>query len=292
MGLSAKLNVVLVCAFIAGLAMFYFLSEPFLRRVAEEEVLTRARIMMGSAAGVRKYTAEEIAPLLTGRMAVKFHPQTVAAYAATKNFGVLREQFPDYRYREVALNPTNPASRASDWEADIINEFRAFPGKPELVTNRDTAQGPFMFLSRPIFVKQNCLVCHSRWETAPASMIATYGRDNGFGWKTGEVTGAQIVSVPMTVSLQRAHEMRSLFMKLLAAVFIALAIVLNVLLRIVVLNPITRMSLVAGDVSMGKTDVPEYQRPGSDEIASLSASFNRMRRTVEQAMKMLGDSLK
>ena len=43
---------------------------------------------------------------------------------------------------------------------------------------------------------------------------------------------------------------------------------------------------------MGKADVPEYQRPGSDEIASLSVSFNRMRRTVEQAMKMLSESLK
>jgi protein-histidine pros-kinase len=292
MGLRAKLNAVLVCAFMAGLAMFYFLSEPFLKRAAEEEVLTRARIMMAGAAGVRKYTAEEVAPLLTGEMKIEFHPQTVAAYAATKNFGVLREQFPDYRYREVALNPTNPASRATDWEADIINEFRAFPNKSELVTNRDTAQGPFLFLSRPISVKENCLVCHGRWESAPASMIAAYGRDNGFGWKADEISGAQIVSVPMAVPLQRAHDMRSLFMKLLAVVFIALAIVLNALLWIVILNPIMRMSRVAGDVSMGKTDVPEYQRPGSDEIASLSASFNRMRRTVEQAMKMLGESLK
>jgi protein-histidine pros-kinase len=292
MGLGAKLNIVLVCAFAFGLALFYFLSRPFVEKAAEEEVLTRARIMMEGAAGIRKYTAEEVAPLLTAQMQSRFHPQTVAAYAAAKNFEVLRQEFPDYVYREAALNPTNPRSRAVDWEADIINDFRAFPDKRDLVTHRDTPQGRLMHLSRPIRAVEKCMVCHRRWQEAPRSMVAAYGKDNGFGWQVGEVIGAQIVSVPMSVPLQRAHDTRVFFMGLLAAVFVALTIVLNVLLRVVVLNPIGRMSRVAGDVSMGKTDVPEYQRPGSDEIASLSASFNRMRRTVEQAMKMLAETLK
>jgi HAMP domain-containing protein len=292
MGLGAKLNLVLVCVFATGLALFYFLSEPFLEKAAEEEVLTRARIMMEGAAGIRKYTAEEVAPLLTAQMRKEFHPQTVAAYAATKNFEVLRQDYPDYLYREAALNPMNPRSRAIDWEADIINDFRAFPNKIDLVTHRDTAQGRLMHLSRPIRVAEKCLVCHSRWQDAPKSLIAAYGKDNGFGWKVNETVGAQIVSVPMSLALKRAHDTRLFFIELLAAVFVVLAIVLNILMRVVILNPITRISHIAGEVSMGKTDVPECHSTGSDEIASLSESFNRMRRTVEQAMKMLSDSLK
>src|SRR4051812_36827047 len=110
MGLGAKLNLVLLSVFVFGLVLFYFLSAPFLEEQARQEVLTRARIMMDSAAGTRKYTAEEIAPLLTGLMQTQFHPQTVAAYAATKNFEVMRTNFPDYAYREAALNPTNPSA--------------------------------------------------------------------------------------------------------------------------------------------------------------------------------------
>jgi hypothetical protein len=41
-----------------------------------------------------------------------------------QSFKALRTKFPDYTYKEAALNPTNPNDRASDWEADIINEFR------------------------------------------------------------------------------------------------------------------------------------------------------------------------
>ena len=292
MSLGAKLNVVLVCVFAIGMALFYLLSRPYLEKAAADEVLTRARIMMEGAAGMRKYTADEIAPLLRPMMQHAFHPQTVAAYAATKNFEVLRQRFPDYQYREVALNPTNPRSRALEWEADIINDFRAYPAKVDSVINRDTDQGRFIVLSRPIRATQKCMSCHSRWQDAPKSVVQTYGKNNGFGWNLDEIVGAQIVSVPMNLALQRASETRWFFMKLLAAVFVALAIVLNVLLRVVILNPIMRMSAVAGDVSMGKTDVPEYRREGVDEIASLSASFNRMRRTVEHAMKMLDDSLK
>jgi HAMP domain-containing protein len=292
MGLGAKLNLVLAFVFVFGLGLFYFLSGPYLEEKAREEVMVRARIMMESAAGTRKYTNEEIAPLLATHMRADFYPQTVAAYAATKNFEVMRADFPDYAYREVALNPTNPRARAIEWEADIINDFRSFPQKRDSVTYRDTPQGRFVQLSHPIRADRKCLVCHSRWEAAPKSLIAAYGKNNGFGWKANEIVGAQIVSVPMTVALQRAHETRLFFMKLLAAVFLVLAILLNVLLRLVVLKPLTRMSHIASEVSMGKPDVPEYMRPGTDEIASLSASFNRMRRTVEEAMKMLGETLK
>ena len=38
---------------------------------------------------------------------------------------------------------------------------------------------------------------------------------------------------------------------------------------------------------MGDDSVPEFEYPGSDEVASLSRSFNRMRRSLDSAMKML-----
>ena len=287
MGLTAKFNLVLLLVFAIGLGLFYFLSEPFLRMNADEEVIQKARIMMESAAGTRKYTVEEIEPLLAGRMDQKFHPQAVSSYAAMKNFEVLHTRFPDYTYREVALNPTNLSDRATDWEADIINTFRSNPEKPDLITYRDTSNGRYLHLSYPIRAQQQCLVCHSRLEMAPKSMLDAYGTTNGFGWRVNEIVGAQVVSVPMEVPLQRAHATRLFFMELLAAVFLLLAILLNVILHLVVLRPISQMSRIASDVSMGKPDVPDYVQGGSDEIASLAASFNRMRRSLEQAIKMI-----
>jgi protein-histidine pros-kinase len=67
-------------------------------------------------------------------------------------------------------------------------------------------------------------------------------------------------------------------------------VLLNLLLHFVIVRPVVRMSRLAADVSLGKPDVPELTVSGSDEIAALSASFNRMRRSFEGALKMLPKS--
>lgn len=124
MGLRMKFNLVLLLAFAIGLALAAYLSDRILKDNAREEVVQHARIMIESALGARSYTAQHIQPLLTLQMKRQFRPESVSAYAAAQIFKALREQHPDYTYKEAALNPTNPTDRASDWEADIINEFR------------------------------------------------------------------------------------------------------------------------------------------------------------------------
>ena len=53
------------------------------------------------------------------------------------------------------------------------------------------------------------------------------------------------------------------------------------------MRPIRRMSAIASEVSLGKMDAPEFEERGKDEIASLAGSFNRMRRSLANAMKLL-----
>ncbi|MEZ5577070.1 MAG: DUF3365 domain-containing protein [Candidatus Competibacteraceae bacterium] len=290
MGLRTKFNLVLLLAFAIGLALAAYLSDRILKDNAREEVIQNARIMIESALGARIYTAQHIFPLLTLQMKRQFRPESISAYAAAQIFKALRAQYSDYTYKEAALNPTNPSDRASDWEADIINEFRNNQEKKELIVERDTPTGRMLNLARPLSIRdEGCLVCHGRIEDAPKTMTDIYGVNNGFGWKMGETIGAQVVTVPMSLPLERARQTFTTFMILLGGVFVLLLLLLNILLHFVVIRPVKRMSEIASEVSMGKPDVPEYVRQGSDEIASLSQSFNRMRLSLENAMKMLGE---
>ncbi len=289
MGLRTKFNLLLAVVFLLGVGLWVLASAPILQAVAREEVLQSSRIMMESAAGARKYTSEQIAPLLKADMDTTFHPQAVSAYAAKKNFDVLHAKFKDYTYRESALNPTNLEDRASDWEADMINEFKQHPEKLEIVLQRSTPMGPTLNLARPLVSKPACLACHSTPDVAPKSMVALYGAQNGFGWKPDEVIGAQIVTVPMAVPLARATKVQALFLIPYLGVFVVLFIVLNLLLGAVVIQPIDKMTRIAEAVSLGETDAPEYVRGGSDQIARLSSAFNRMRRSLQEALRMLGE---
>ena len=290
MGLRTKFNLVLFGAFAIGLAAVAGLSYDTMRQNAREEVLAKARIMMEAASAIRGYTSREIAPLLRPQLEEQFLPHTIPSFAAQMNFRDLRQEFPEYTYKEAALNPTNLADRAVDWEADIINEFRNNPTRPEVITERDTPTGQSLVLAQPLTINdEGCLTCHGVADEAPPTMLEIYGRNNGFGWELNETIGAQIVSVPMTVPLDRAWNTFIVFIGTLAAVFMFLAIILNILFHWFVIRPVVKISEMASAVSMGNMDVPEYQRTGSDEIASLSASFNRMRRSLERAMAMLND---
>ncbi|HME23491.1 MAG TPA: DUF3365 domain-containing protein [Acetobacteraceae bacterium] len=288
MGLKAKFNLVMLAAFLVGLALAAVLSWQIVHENARREVLQQGAVMMAQASAIRDYTAKEIGPLLADQAKVRFLPHTVPSWAAQTNLRALATQFPDYTYKEAALNPTNPADRATDWESGIIGEFARNPSLTDFTSTRDSPTGLILSTSRPIRITdKDCLTCHSTPSAAPASMIDLYGSANGFGWKLGDVIGAQIVSVPMQVALDRANEAFKVYLLALVAVFAVTIVLLNLLLHYVIVKPIRRMSEIASEVSLGNMDASEFAERGRDEIASLAGSFNRMRRSLANAMKLL-----
>ena len=118
-------------------------------------------------------------------------------------------------------------------------------------------------------------------------MVKMYGDSNGFGWMQGEIVGAQIVSVPMSVPIAHANSAFRTFFGFLIAVFVAIIVALNVTLHYAVVKPITEMARVADEISTGNMLSQEFEATGKDEVSVLAKSFNRMRRSLERAMKML-----
>lgn len=292
MGLRLKFNLVLGVTTIIGLLLSGYFGDQLLKQNAREEVLESARIMMESAVAVRSYTVQEIRPLLAVQQRRQFISQTVPAYAASRYIAKLQEKHPEYNYKEATLNPTNPANKAAAWEADIVSYFRNHRDSAEFIGERDTPTGRSLFLSRPIEIKnENCLACHSLPSEAPETLINTYGDSNGFGWKLNEIIGAQVVSVPMSLPLQRAEAAFMTFMGSLLGVFVLIAVILNILLHIVVIKPVKMMSMKAEEVSMGALEVEELEIKGKDEISSLGQSFNRMHRSLGNAVKLLDETM-
>ena len=206
MKLLLKVNVVLIIVFLIGLAASYEVANRLLLENARIEIQENARIMMESALAVRTYTSKQINPLLKTQMRYQFLPQSVAAYSATEYFNNLRQKFPDYAYKEATLNPTNPRDRAVDWEVDVVNHFRENGDAKELVGEREGGTGKTLYLARPLrILDEACLQCHSSVDAAPQTVIDKYGSANGFGWQLKDVVGAQIVSVPYELPLQRAN---------------------------------------------------------------------------------------
>jgi len=285
--LRLKFNLVLSAVFVLGLAASGVVSYNLLHENAREEVLRNAGVMMEAALSMRAYTVESVRPALRVS-AEEFLPQSVPAFSATRVMTLLRKKYPDYAYKEAALNPTNPTDRAVEWETDIVNGFRGDESLKEVTGTRMTPTGPSLYLARPFQIKDpGCLICHSTPDAAPPAMIKAYGPGNGFGWKLNEVIGAQIVSVPMSLPIANANRAFYTFMASLAGVFVVLFIILNVMLSLLIVRPIRHMSAAADKISVGELDIPELSETGKDEVSLLAKSFNRMRRSLEKAISLI-----
>src|SRR5689334_15622107 len=286
MKLLAKFNLVLLLVFGTGVGVAAFLSYRFLQTDARDQVVQQARLIMETMRSARDYTTRQIKPLLQNQQEHlrAFLPQTVPAYAATESFRYVQANYPQYQYKEAALNPTNLRDRAVDWEADVIDTFRNHAGQKELIGERDTPTGRSLFLAKPISADKPCLDCHDTPRTAPAALVRHYGSANGFGWKENEIIGAQIVSVPMAVPVKMAD---SAFRDRL--VYMVVIILLDILLILTIVRPAARLAAIADQVSTGDLNAPELKVTGKDEISMLAGSFNRMRLSLTKAMKMLDE---
>ncbi|AKJ27805.1 Tll0287-like domain-containing protein [Caldimonas brevitalea] len=288
MKLIVKFNAVLLAASVLGLAATAGVTHRMLEDKARAETLHNARLMLEAAQGMRTYTSERIHKLLQTQMKYTFLPESVPSFAATEAFNALRRTMPEYGYKEAALNPTNPRDRVTDWEADIVSQFRNDPNRGEIVGERETATGRSLYLARPIkIVDANCLTCHTTPEMAPKTMVDAYGPANGFGWKLNETIGAQIVSVPTAMHEKQTRATMLGFMGSIALVFALVFVTLNVMLGVLVIRPVTRLSASAERVSLGEENVPKFQSSTQDEIGGLARAITRMRASLEKAMVML-----
>jgi HAMP domain-containing protein len=289
MNLMWKFNLVLLALFLVGFALTGIVSYNVLQANAREEILDNARVMMESALSSRSYTNTQIKPLLETQLKYSFLPQSVPAYAATEQFNDLRKKYPDYSYKEATLNPTNPRDRATDWEADVVNQFRNGLAKTgEVIGERDSAGVKTLYLARPIKITDpGCLACHTTAAEAPKTMVELYGPANGFGWKLNEIIGAQIVSVPSALPIQRANHTFKVFMLLLTLVFVLTFILLNVMLYSIVIQRVKRLAKLADQVSLGHLETAEFKDKTKDEIGVLGEALARMNKSLVQAIKML-----
>jgi HAMP domain-containing protein len=288
LSLSVKFNLVFLCIFAIGFAVAGFFARDLLRRAAVEETVQNARVLMEAAGASQNYTATQITPLLQNQLKYSFVPQSVPAFSAVETLMTLQKRLEGYSYRSTMVNPTNPRDRPTDWETDVIRRLHDQPQLTEVVGVRDTPSGPNLYIARPNRIQDAaCMECHSVPSAAPRTLLDKYGSNNGFNWPMHEVIGADFVSVPMALPIARSEAVLRTFLVSLLAVFVCVLVALNVMVHLLVTRRIRALSRAADEASLGKLDEANFSETGRDEIASLAASFARMKTSLVEAFKMI-----
>jgi protein-histidine pros-kinase len=239
---------------------------------------------------VRDYTSNNIAPLLETQIKYEFRPEMVSAFSAIEVLKNLRAAQPRVQAVPVSRGDAQPDQPGRQGGRLGERRHQRFPQRlapAPLLGERDTPNGRMLFLAKPLKAGAACLRCHDTAEVAPPTMIAKYGSAGGFGWKAGEIIGAQIVQVPAESAQARAEATFRIFMASVVAVLLAIALTLNGLLWWMFIRPVTRISALADQISLGAFDAADFVARSRDEIGALAQALSRMRRSLVQAMKML-----
>lgn len=231
MNFRLKVNLILFAVFLVlALPAGWYVNSVVVKQ-SNEQVVKQAAILMESALAVRSYTIDLIKPTLDPMLEQKFLAQTVPAFAATETFERFRKKFPNFKYKEAVLDPTNPRDLADEQERAIIGRFVDDPALQETAGELYRNQSRFYYVARPIQIKNPaCLACHDTPDRAPATMRQIYGDKGGFGWKYNQIVGAQIIFAPAFEQDAATKGMLTMIAILIAATFLILVLVVNLLL--------------------------------------------------------------
>jgi methyl-accepting chemotaxis protein len=310
--LGTKFTLLLVGIFILGSMVGGVVLSNALQHKAEDQITAQGLMLMQTVDSIKNYTNVEVRPLMEASLSPDdFLPQTVPSYSSRKVFETLKTnspQFQNYLYKDAVINPTNPHDQADSFEMNLIQEFQTDPRLEEVSDFRDLpGEGMVFYSARPLAIRQaSCLRCHGVPEDAPPSMIASYGRDNGFGWKLDSVVGAQIVYVPAEKVFQQSQRSFSTVMSIFIGVFAIAILLLNWLLNPTVIQPVrylARVSQRLGTGEMAESDQWQLTETSSldkvanrrDELGQLARIFRTMVQEViarEQFLKQQVKALK
>ena len=90
-----------------------------------------------------------------------------------------------------------------------------------------------------------------------------------------------------SIGMQRAARALVTFLTAFTSIFVAAFALLSVMVSLLVVRPITRLARAADEVSLGRIEVADFPTPNADEVSLLAHSFNRMKKSLVHAIKML-----
>jgi HAMP domain-containing protein len=292
LSLYGKLASLLSGVFLISLVVLLIGLNSLFSNYASRQIDSKASHLMDSMDAVRQYTSNHIDPIISplNQASSQFLPEAIPFFSSQRVFAYLKDNpnYENYSYREAALNPTNPLDQADPLETQVIRTFRADADLTVLTGIRQAAGGSSHYFARPIRVSdQKCLACHSTHQAAPKSLVATYGSENGFSWKLGEVVGAQIVSVPIDAIYKAKYDSLGLVGIFNLAAYAVTSVVLLAFISRAIVRPMREIAARAFEASIHPDRIEFSEKHRVDEIGRIAQSFERMKQSLLIAMQML-----
>lgn len=176
---------------IINLTALYF----FMQNTLENEVRTRALIVLEQVDAVKGYVRSTLRPKMYESLPDKFVLEAMSSSFISRSvMEKIGGNNRDYLYKRVAINATNPDFEAGSTEKEIINYFRNNSEETYWEGRKEIDGQKVFVMARPVKYTIDCLTCHGDPADAPKEMTSQYG-STGYHHKEDSIDGVDLVGV-------------------------------------------------------------------------------------------------
>ncbi|MBD2325812.1 DUF3365 domain-containing protein [Alkalinema sp. FACHB-956] len=283
LSLRLKFIAVIGLCLVVSVAVGTWYLEGIQSNTFEQEARSRSEIVLNFGEANRKFVSKDLRPAIEAYTSDFVLEAMSATFSTRRIFEYFNELLPEYLYRQPTLNPLNPTDQADDFETQIIQNFQNDRSLKETTGYRTLNHQEAFYIAKPIQVESSCLKCHWSPDTAPAKLVEKYGRNQGYGWKVGDIISTLMIYVPT----QDLRANQAALTHTVLTTFAALAIVLIGLIYIffdrLVNRRLQSMIRVMGQVAATPNSTTRLHDRSQDELGLLAQSFNRMAHSLEGA---------
>jgi len=200
----------------------------------------------------------------------------------------------NYEFRVASKNPRNPKNKATDLEAEFIDEFER-TGK-DLIIHEDEESNSYWVMS-PVYLdeSQGCLNCHGDPSTSPFNNGKDMLGHTMENWNDGDIRGMfKIVSdlQPVNARVNKAVFNIGLwgFLVSIVTIFLGLLIVKKINVSIKDIVEVTK-KVAKGDLTHRiKTNSKDELGQLSDNINQMTTSLKKILNEVKESSESLADA--
>lgn len=257
---------------VTSLALFFGIYR-LQEQQAESHLDTQSRALLTEMVGLRQWIAT-YGGIWTNRPGDYYLDSQDGFYRkspamVTKELSNLLNATSDFRFHITSLRPINPANAPDEFENQALHGFET-NGAP--VARIETMGSSRVYrLMIPLKTEASCLECHGSQ-----------------GYKVGDIRGGLSVLVPMATVDQSLQESRSALILSAAFITALVMIVLYILVRRLIIRPVTELKGVAVSVGQGDYTAHCSLRTG-DELQMLGETLNQMVASLKTSLDKLQD---
>ncbi len=284
--------------FLIGLAVFAVSSGFFfggtlffhLRSVMLSEVSDKSNLILAQADAVQDYVRRDLRPAMFELLPPdSFVIEAMSSsYISRHIMERLNVKDTHYYYRRVGLHARNPNFMPNNLEYRIIMQFR-INNKMKRWEGDSIINGEkYHLTARPVVFEKSCMRCHGNPDDAPKELLNQYGKERGFGYKVGLVSGLVVAGFPVNRTINQLMDITFGYLIMYLTAVVMFFAMVSVYFNQLVVHNLHRLTSIFRRYFSGPEEQNIIERLGShDEIEGLVGGIEELAGHLNRAKKDL-----